>query len=73
MEIWNYLNLKVTTESKLNAVGSIGGRQVRCLSVDYQVRWHSGHTLQDTDFADLRALQEKYGVALFPTQIKEEQ
>ena len=34
---------------------------------------HSGYTLQDTDFADLRALQEKYGVALLPIQIKEEQ
>lgn len=30
------------------------------------------YTLQDTDFADLRALQERYGVALLPTQVKEE-
>ena len=61
----------IITESELNAVGFIGGRVVRCLSVDYQVRSHSGYTLQDTDFADLRALQEKYGVKLLPTQIKE--
>ncbi|MDE0470132.1 MAG: amino acid transporter [Candidatus Poribacteria bacterium] len=61
----------VITESELDAVGTIGGRQVRCLSVDYQVRSHSGYTLQDTDFADLRALHEKYGVKLLPTQIKE--
>ena len=63
----------IITQSELNAVGFIGGREVRCLSVDYQVRSHSGYTLQDTDFADLRALQERYGVALLPTQIKEEQ
>ena len=63
----------IITKSELNAVGFIGGREVRCLSVDYQVRSHAGYTLQDTDFADLRALQEKYGVALLPTQIKEEQ
>ena len=31
------------------------------------------YTLQDTDFADLRALRERYGVALLPTQIKEKQ
>ena len=62
----------VITESELNAVGSIGGREVRCLSVDYQVRSHAGYTLQDTDFADLRALQEKYGVKLLPAQIKAE-
>ena len=62
----------IITESELNAVGFIGGREVRCLSVDYQVRSHSGYTLQDTDFADLRALQEKYNVKLLPDQIKEE-
>lgn len=60
----------VIAESELNAVGSIGGREVRCLSVDYQVRSHAGYTLQDTDFADLRALQKKFRVKLLPTQIK---
>ena len=63
----------IITQSELKAVGFIGGREVQCLSVDYQVRSHSGYTLQDTDFADLRALRERYGVALLPTQIKEEQ
>ena len=62
----------VITASELNAVGVIGGREVRCLSVDYQVRSHAGYTLQNTDFADLRALHEKYGVKLLPTQIKRE-
>ena len=52
----------IITKSELSAVGFIGGREVWCLSVDYQVRSHTGYTLQDTDFADLRALQEKYGV-----------
>ncbi|RKU17797.1 tRNA nucleotidyltransferase [Candidatus Poribacteria bacterium] len=59
----------VITESELNAVGSIGGRQVRCLSVDYQVRSHTGYPLQDTDFADMRALREKFGVKLLAEQI----
>ena len=62
----------IISESELNAVGFISGREVRCLSVDYQVRSHSGYTLQDTDFADLHALQERYGVELFAEQIKEE-
>ena len=59
----------VITESELSAVGSIGGREVRCLSADYQVRSHTGYTLQDTDFADMRALQEKFGVKLLAEQI----
>ena len=61
----------VITESELNAVGSIGGREVQCLSVDYQVRSHAGYTLTDTDFSDLRTLQEKFGVKLLAEQIKE--
>jgi lincosamide nucleotidyltransferase A/C/D/E len=61
----------VITESELSAVGSIGEREVRCLSVGYQVRSHSGYTLQDTDFADLRALHEKYSVKLLPAQTRE--
>ena len=60
---------RVITESELSAVGLIGGREVRCLSVDYQVRSHAGYTLQDTDFADMRALQEKFGVKLLAEQI----
>ena len=59
----------VITESELSAVGLIGGREVRCLSVDYQVRSHSGYTLTDTDFADLWALHERYGVKLLPEQM----
>ena len=61
----------VISESELNAVGFIGGRKAQCLSVDYQVRSHSGYILTDTDFADMRALHEKYGVALLPEQVKE--
>ena len=59
----------IISELELNAVGYIGEREVRCLSADYQVRSHTGYTLQDTDFADMRALQEKFGVALLPDQI----
>ncbi len=62
----------IISESELNAVGYIGEREVRCLSADYQVRSHAGYTLQDTDFADMRALQEKFEVALLPEQIGKE-
>ena len=61
----------IISESELNAVGYIGGREVECLSVDYQVRSHAGYELQDTDFADLRALQEKYDIELLAEQTQE--
>ncbi len=60
----------VISESELNAEGSIGGRNVRCLSADYQVRSHSGYTLKDTDFADMSALRRRFGVELLDVQIK---
>lgn len=60
----------VISESELNAEGSIGGRNVRGLSADYQVRSHSGCTLKDTDFADMSALHRRFGVGLLDVQIK---
>lgn len=62
----------VITETELSAIGTIGGRQVRCLSVDYQIRSHTGYTRQEKDYADLRALHERYGVALLPEQTRRE-
>ncbi len=60
----------IISESELNAEGSIGGRTVQCLSVNYQVRSHSGYALKDADFADMRALHERFGVKLLDDQIK---
>ena len=61
----------IITESELSVVGVIGGRDVRCLSVDYQVRSHAGYTLTDTDFADMQALHDKFSVELLPEQTKD--
>ena len=60
----------VISELELDAVGLIGGREVQCLSVDYQVRSHTGYPLQDTDFADMQALHQKFSVKLLPEQTK---
>ena len=60
------------SESELNAEGTIGGRTVRCLSADYQVRSHSGYPLKATDFADMNALHERFGVELSEEQINRE-
>lgn len=60
----------IISKSELDVVGYIGGREVQCLSVDYQVRSHAGYPLQDTDFADMQALHDKFSIALLPEQIK---
>ena len=54
--------------AELRGEGSIGGRKVRCLTPEYQVRSHAGYTLQETDFADLRSLRRRFGVPLLDEQ-----
>jgi lincosamide nucleotidyltransferase A/C/D/E len=51
----------------LDGQGSIAGRAVRCLSASCQVAQHSGyqnHGPDDVDFHDMRALAERFPVAL---------
>ena len=43
------------------AMGSINGRQVACLSVEQQVRFHSGYELRDRDREDLASLRAAFG------------
>jgi lincosamide nucleotidyltransferase A/C/D/E len=43
--------------------GLVLGRQVRCLSPEVQILVHAGYELGDKDHREIRALQEKFGVA----------
>ena len=52
---------EMISKSELNSTGSIGGRTVRCLSAEYQVRSHSGYELHPCDFADMAALNQNSG------------
>ncbi len=44
----------------LGALGSIAGRQVRCLTPELQLRHHLGYPLRDDDRHDLRILAGHY-------------
>jgi lincosamide nucleotidyltransferase A/C/D/E len=50
----------------LTGVGRVGGRQVRCLTPQLQVRHHLGYPLGATDRHDLGLLAERFGVAVPP-------
>jgi lincosamide nucleotidyltransferase A/C/D/E len=50
----------------LTATGVIGGRRVRCLSPQLQIRHHLGYAPGSHDRHDLRLLAERFGVALPP-------
>jgi lincosamide nucleotidyltransferase A/C/D/E len=50
----------------LAGVGMVGGRRVRCLTPQLQVRHHLGYPLGATDRHDLGLLAERFGVAVPP-------
>ena len=50
----------------LLARGTIGGREVRCVSAEFQVRSRTGYELQPKDFSDVHALHRRFGVRLPP-------
>ena len=47
----------------LAGTGSIGGRRVRCLTPELQMRVHAGYELGAKDHAEIRILHERLGVA----------
>ena len=48
----------------LTGRGSISGYPVRCISPQWLVRFHSGYTLDENDYYDVRALCERFGIPL---------
>jgi lincosamide nucleotidyltransferase A/C/D/E len=52
---------------ELTGVGVIGGRQVRCVTPQLQVRHHLGSPLRATDRHDLGLLAARFAVAVPPT------
>jgi len=48
----------------LTGEGVIEGRPVRCISPEWLVRYHTGYELRETDFHDVRALCERFGITL---------
>ena len=48
----------------LRGVGQVGGRTVRCLTAELQVRCHAGYELDATDLHDMFLLRDRLGVPL---------
>ena len=46
--------------------GFVGGRRIRCVSPEEQVREHLDYEPRETDYADMRLLAERFGVSLPP-------
>jgi len=52
--------------ASLKGTGLIEGRTVRCISLEWMVKFHSGYELKDKDFQDVSALCKKFGIELPP-------
>ena len=48
----------------LTGTGSIQGYPVKCISVEWMVKFHSGYELDENDYHDVSALCERFGIAL---------
>jgi lincosamide nucleotidyltransferase A/C/D/E len=45
-----------------NGIGNINGTTVKCISPEWMVKFHTGYKLRDSDFRDVSALCEKFGI-----------
>ncbi len=48
----------------LNGVGTILGYPVRCIDLENMVKFHSGYTLDENDYYDVKALCQRFGIPL---------
>ncbi len=47
----------------LTGTGVLGGHTVRCISAEYMVRFHTGYEPRESDFHDVSALCDRFGIA----------
>lgn len=50
--------------SSLTGSGVIGGREVRCISAEDLVKFHTGYAVDETDYRDVRALCDRFEIDL---------
>jgi len=51
----------------LTGTGSIQSHPVKCIDVEWMVKFHSGYELDENDYRDVSALCKRFGIAL-PTE-----
>lgn len=54
----------------LDGTGSIGGHPVKCISVEWLVKFHTGYLLDDNDYHDVKALCRRFHLEM-PAEFKD--
>jgi lincosamide nucleotidyltransferase A/C/D/E len=48
--------------ASLTGVGALNGQAVKCISAEYLIKFHTGYKLRESDFKDVPALCERFGL-----------
>ena len=48
----------------LKGTGVVGGHTVKCIAVDFLIRFHTGYALRESDLHDVSALCARFGIDL---------
>lgn len=48
----------------LTGKGLIRGHKVNCISVEWMIKFHSGYTLDENDYHDVKKLCQRFGFAI---------
>ncbi len=48
--------------NSLSGTGAINGYTVKCISLEYMIKFHTGYKLRNRDFQDVLALCEKFNI-----------
>jgi lincosamide nucleotidyltransferase A/C/D/E len=54
----------------LNGTGTIKGFQVKCITPEWMVRFHTGYNLVDNDYHDVKLLCQRFGI-IMPSEYAE--
>ena len=57
-------NGKCYPAEALHGKGSVNGRAVDCIAPEWLVRFHTGYPVDETDWADVSALCERFGITV---------
>ncbi|MHB8104171.1 MAG: nucleotidyltransferase domain-containing protein [Dehalococcoidales bacterium] len=57
-------NGEIYPPALFSGIGTINGRKVKCISLEWTVKWHTGYTPREHDFKDVSALCQKFGIDL---------
>lgn len=54
----------------LTGTGTLAGQTVDCITPEWLVRFHTGYQVDATDWADVSALCERFGIAVPPEYVR---